>query len=387
MVDFSKAIIFDEPLEGLLSQASRERLLAGKLDPNLKGSKRQTAANIQDSLSLLILFDQLLIPDFTSSLRIPGLEDTDLIRVLPIGNLPWQEPVALDETFLVSRCQAFVKALERASEIRPLVLNRVLMGLDDGDMWSIIARATKISKYEVIEQALDYFLAFYKGDEERLRNNLLFQILPQDVLQMINDDLLESRDDDKVSPGKVLLASFIIAADQIKILHELSQEQQAGIATRKYTGLMPEVKSSDLHADSLNLTRGFCLLRCALHEEGRFFPKIESIEHALRLRKDPNLQSFREQLGLFHSYLSLGDNDAIVKLVEEVKKAQRALQRTKSWDTTLKWVTYLSLPVGFVEPFLIGLPVIGTTMGIFSVVATFGVDQVKKKNEWVLFGR
>src|SRR5215216_4746054 len=157
MVNFNQAVVFDEPLEGLLTQASREHLLVGKVDPNIRGSKRQNPATIQDSLSLLILFDQILIPDFTSSLHIPQLEDAGLIRLLPIKNLPWEEHVTLDEDFLVARRRAFIKALERASQIRPLVLSRVLMGLDKGDMWSIIAKAAKISKYAVIEQALNYF--------------------------------------------------------------------------------------------------------------------------------------------------------------------------------------------------------------------------------------
>src|SRR6266850_4639170 len=144
--------------------------------------------------------------------------------------------------------------------------------------------------------------------------------------------------------------------------------------------------SMSLKPNALDLAKGFCLLRCALHEEGRYFPKIDSIKSALALRKDPHLRALKEQLFLFHSHLPVGDGKTLIQLRREVRKAKDALERTKTWGKRLDWSTYISLPVsvvGLLNPFG---SVIGMFLSILSIWDNKRIKQSRRKNEWVLFG-
>lgn len=138
--------------------------------------------------------------------------------------------------------------------------------------------------------------------------------------------------------------------------------------------------------DSVSAANATLTGAIAFADEGRFMPCIESIQHALLLRKDPHLKAVREQLKLFHSGLLVGDRNAVLEARREIQKALRRLERRSGWDRALRWLTYVSVPVGIAESFVWSLPVAGTSLSVIGVAGTAAWRCIEKENEWVLFG-
>lgn len=385
MITFDKVIVSDTIMENLIGQASKEGLLAVGADPQLEELSRRRSNNTQDLLALLVLFDHLLAPDFSNSFHIPKLEDAGLITFLPAESIPHQIATLQPDAKPEQTATAFKESLDLAETLRPLVLNRVISDFELNTLWSKLAQYLQTTEYEVCSAAMDYIKAFYY-DSRMPEDNLLVRELPKDIRQTIDDDL-GGQHAGLLGPAQLLFSSIILATHQILKLHDLTEQYEAGIATRKYTGLNADFVSADIsRQDPLYLSRGFHLLRCALHEEMSYFPRVDSIEHALYLRKDPNLQSFKEQIRLFHQHLALGDAEATAKLAVEIRSAKRTLARTTTLSAALNWATYISLPVGIVESFLLGAPIVSLPLSILSIATTAGVERAKHKNEWVLFG-
>jgi hypothetical protein len=386
MINFDKVIISDTVTENLIGQASKEGLLAAGADPQLEELSRRRSIDVQDALALLVLFDHLFVPDFSNSFHIPELEDVGLITFLSTESLPHQIASLRSDAEPEQTAAAFEESLDLAEALRPLVLNRVIFDLEPNSLWSILAQYLHTTEYEVCSAALDYIKAFYYHSEMP-ESNLLVRGLPNDIRQTIDADL-GGQHKGMVGPAQLLFSSIVLSTHEIVKLHELTDQYGAGIATKKYTGLNADFVAADVSIkDPLYLTRGFHLLRCALHEEMRYFPRVDSIEHALYLRKDANLQSFKEQIRLFHQHLALGDTEAAVKLAVEVRNARKALATIDTWSAALNWATYISLPVSIIEPLLLGAPLLSLPITILSIATTIGVERARTKNEWVLFGR
>jgi hypothetical protein len=159
-----------------------------------------------------------------------------------------------------------------------------------------------------------------------------------------------------------------------------------GVATEHYGEKFrsePALHGREL--DAIAAANHFLILRAALVDEGRFMPRIEGIKHALLLRKDSYLKAVREQLKLFHSGLIAGDRNAIVEARREIQKARRRLARRSGWDRTLRYLAYLSVPVGVAESLMWSIP-IGTSLSIIGAAGAAASRRMEKKDEWVLFG-
>ena len=190
------------------------------------------------------------------------------------------------------------------------------------------------------------------------------------------------------SPINATLLMAIIFADELAIIQEISASRRVGVATRHYTrasSFTPE-QGGHFSIDPSQVPRSFGLVRSILNEEGHFFPKIESISHALKLRKNPSLRAFRAQLREFHVQLASGDRQAIEEIRKEVKQAKQALERAGKWNLCLRWLTYISLPAGTVEALLGGIPIVGTSLAVLSVAGTAANTHATHKNQWVMFG-
>jgi hypothetical protein len=372
--DFDKVIIADSLKASLLGQASKEGLIGKGSDKNLEKSFRRSRYK-QEALSLLILFDKILLPDFETDFHIPSLEEDDIVNVISMKYKDISDPLA---------------RLERTVPTRPFVLNKLMSKRDD-KFWRFMSNILQVSRRNLYNGALDYFLAYYRNDDVAMRENLLSQILT-DFPIMINESLdkfvVGKFDEDHIDTFIFLYLQATFTAAHVEMYQAISEEYKSGVATYDFTGVAAGWTSTNNYMrEPARLANSFLMLRCALDEEGLFFPRIESIEHALRLRKDPNLRAFREQLLLFHSYFAKGDIEAATKLRREVSKAKAALLRVKQWETGLKFVTYFSLPASIVESLMFGVPIAGTSLSIFSAAATATISKVKNKNEWVLFGR
>ena len=67
MVDFKNVIASDDLATVLLNQASKEKMLEYKGNPELIRLPTRSAKIMQESLSLLILFDRIIIPNYIGS--------------------------------------------------------------------------------------------------------------------------------------------------------------------------------------------------------------------------------------------------------------------------------------------------------------------------------
>jgi hypothetical protein len=384
MVDFKNVIASDDLATVLLNQASKEKMLEYKGNSELIRLPTRSAKIMQESLSLLILFDRIIIPNYIGDIHIPAIEDNGLIEFIS-DNQCFE--IANRHSSSSQYRSGFSGVIEKALPAKEMILNRLIK--DKNEFWGILAKGTRLGRYRLYEAVFDYFFAYYHKDQDGLRSNLLNEMIPNYALKMIRRSLSrDSVDPYKMDPTEMLLTEIMMISSQIRTLQGMSVKYNAGVATRQYTGLTKgETSINKAKHGLIDPARGFFLLRCAIHEEGHFFPRIDSIEHALMLRKDPNLRAFKEQLCLFQAYLSKGDIEATIRLRNEVRKAKRVLEQTRSRQLALKWTTYLSLPINVVETFLLGIPTVGLAMTSFSVMGSWSVDKAKRENEWVLFGR
>ena len=385
-MDFQKVIASDSIRHTLLTVAEKEKLLLASAAQK-HGSLRRDSC-VQDTLSLLVLFDQILLPVGDPSIHIPSLESEGIIRIIDF-DLQSPTPRSANQypQTILPGGEKELTILEPTIDVRPFVLNE-LMALKPTPIEKAMFQRFSLARRKFYDALLDYAIALYRYDVLALYRNPLSELLPDRLLDTINKVLSEHpHEEDKLNWLDTICIIAGITAQEISALQDLSNQLNAGVATKHFatntadwtpvTRLTPEVTS---------MTKSFCLLRLALNEGGKYFPKITSINHALQLRKDANLKSFREQLQLFHSHISSGDKDAVIRIRKEITKARRALERTAMWATQLRWVTYLSLPVGIIESIALGAPIAATTLGVFSATLTAQVQRSKRKNEWVLFG-
>jgi len=386
MVDFKNVIASDYVAMALLKQASKEKMFEYKGPPKFIRLPH-SAKIMQKSLSLLILFDRIIIPDYIGDIHIPAIEDNGLVKFISDDQC---FKIANSQSSL-SQCQSgFSGVIEKALPVKTMILNKLVrLFKDQNEFWEILSKGTRLGKYRLYEAVFDYFFAYYHEDQDGLKKNILNKMIPNYALKMIRRSLSRDFiDPDKMDPTEILLGEIMLISLQIRALQGMSVKYNAGIATKLYTGLAKgETSINKVKHGFIDPTRGFSLLRTAIHEEGRFFPRIDSIKHALMLRKDPNLRAFKEQICLFQEYLSKGDIEATIRLRYEIRKAKCILERTRSWQLALKWTTYLSLPINIVELFVLGTSTIGLPITLFSVMGSWVANKTKRENQWVLFGR
>jgi hypothetical protein len=365
MTVFKSIIFSDWILNDFLGQALREGLIA---DDRELPFRRSRIRNKQKVLSYLILFDDILLPDIYE-IRIPVLEDQKIIKIIPFDIKIYAEPEELWKETLY---------------FRPLILGEVSRLLKED---SLFGKATHFfNRRKVYSDVLEYILGGALGDEQLSRNNVL-TFLPQDDLDKIRFYVSGEGDPpDEINSFRALYAAAIMCMVELRNYISLSLKYRAGIATITYTRSFPgwmNVRKPDLS----KLVNTFHLLKCSMFEEGLYFPRIESIKQAASLRKDPNITAFREQVILFTSSLVKGDKQDAVLLRKEVLKANQALKRAAAWEKNLRLLTYFSLPINLIESFVLGIPLIGTTLSVFLATATKSVEISKSKNKWIIFGR
>jgi hypothetical protein len=218
----------------------------------------------------------------------------------------------------------------------------------------------------------------------------LRKVLPPDLLIHIVKEVLEGPDiqapEIMLSPVYGTFLGGLLSALEIAAIQALSTKLALPVATEYYgEKFRPELALKGKVLDAVAAANQFLILRAAFADEGRFMPRIEGIKHALSLRKDPHLKAVREQLKLFHSGLTTGDRNAVLEARQEIQKARRRLERRSGRDQGLRWLTYLSVPVGIAELF-VGSALIGISLSVIGAAGTAASRRIEKKNEWVLFG-
>lgn len=332
MINFRNVIAYDSIATDIIAQASKEELLIDAKGQKAAYPYRRDTKRLQEALALFVLFDRVLIPndlDITE-FRIPILESENLIEY------PSWEKYAIDKRGRSENGRAaLIRNLQEASNVKALLIKSIVQRQTKDEFWSKTARIVKIPKYQFINAALEYFLAYLMEDQEKLQTNILTELLSDEILSLINSDLSRAAEegvpdaDENWTSGEALLIEIILNVSIIETLQNLSKKYKTGVATKIYKGLSDIHISKISRSDITDISKNFYLLRSIIHENGGYFPRIRGIRHAIDLRKDANLGSFREHVTLFHSYLSKGDIDSIMKIRKEIDRAIRIIERTR----------------------------------------------------------
>jgi hypothetical protein len=393
-MDFSRVLVTDNLAWELFSAAAREELLffrkAATNDDLANLSGRGGAAR-QRALSLLVLFDRLVVHDCSDAFRLPDLENDGIIEVHPTPEVAYDVPPLRTHWRkgpLASRGRPPKKLLQSLSliqRLRPFVVNRILKA-GKIDLFSFLASKMGVSYRRCIELFLDFATAVAQGEMTAILGNTFAKILPRDALTDLTARLFVFDGDFADAPNTAILFA-ILAADQIAGIQALSSKLGLGVATEHYGEIFrPETALRGKELDAIALANRFLTLRAAFAEEGGFLPRMGSLKEALRLRKDPRLQALRRQLAFFHEGLMSGNRAAVSEARREIQGARRSLGRRAVWDKALRWVTYLSVPVGVAEILSGTPPLVGTSIAVVGAAGTVGSRKVEKDNEWALFG-
>jgi len=391
-VDFSRVLVTDRLAWEIFGAAAREKLLFVQKPADQHPRTRSGTAG-QRALSLLILFDHLIIHDFgPGTFRLPDLEKEGIVEIIPAHQFP-DNVSALSTKWRKGRLgsrgrppKQLLQSLSLVQQFRPLVVNRLLKG--QGAFDSLIAEAIGVSRRQYINVFLDYALAYAQGDEATIRDHVLTKVLPNDVLHDLSEELFDfkARGELLSAPNAMLLIA-IAFAEEIAVIQSLSTQLGLGVATDHYGERFrsePALRGKQL--DAVAAAHQFLILRAALADEGRFMPRIEGIKHALALRRDPHLKAVREQLKVFHSGLISGDRSAVREARHEIQQARQRLERRSGWDRALRCLAYISVPVGIAESLIWSVPIAGTALSVIGAAGAATVRRLETKNEWVLFG-
>lgn len=207
------------------------------------------------------------------------------------------------------------------------------------------------------------------------------------LIKYIRKNLTVQAESNFWNPIDVILLGAFHAGALLESYMELSMEHKAGVATFEFLGSSHLWNNCPISQRKLeNIGNDFLLLRTSLHEEMTFFPRIDGISHALRLRKDPNIKAFRKQLSLFQNSIIKGDASDLTLLRREVKSAAQALSKISSSRRKFSWLTYLTIPATALESIFIGLPIISLSISVPAIGFNVYDSVVSEKNKWILFG-
>ena len=267
-----------------------------------------------------------------------------------------------------------LRSLSLIQQLRPFVVNRVSVAVRDLQFFSALARGMRISRKQLVELFLDYVIAVAQGDTAALRGHAFASALPRKFLREMTSGLF--RTDEPLTAPDTAIIYAILAAYQIAEIQAVSARVGLGVATHHYGGVFrSESALAGDKLDAISAAGRFLTLRAAFAEEGGLWPRIDTIKDALALRKDPRLQNVRSQLALLHGGLATGDRDAISEARREIRKARQRLQRRAGWDRALRWVAYLSVPVGVAEVLSGTPPLVGTSIAVIGAAEPPGQER------------
>jgi len=391
-IRFNEVLLADGMAWTLFGLAQQEGLLYTKKGEGFSG-RPPSERDKQAVLSLFVLFDKLIVHDYThdtGTYRFPDLEREGMLEVIAAFESS-ERPVPLESSWKPSKFDPRLKAprshrqsLALVRDYKPLIIDRLMSASATYD--ATIAVKLNISRRVYYSELLDLAIGYVTGNTTLLRTNLIEQKLSRRFLNQIKREFFDFGE--LISPANAILLLSLVFAEEIGVIREISVTRNLGVATRHYSRASKIAFSNNggFTTDATQIPKTFGLVRSVLHEEGHFFPQIENITHALKLRKNPNLRAFKEQLREFHIQLVNGDKEALGKIRKEVKRAKTVLERTGKWDAALRWLTYISLPAGVVEGLLGGAPIAGTSLAVMSAAGAATNARAFKKNQWVMFG-
>jgi hypothetical protein len=341
---------------------------------------------MQRALSLIVLFDRLVIHDFgEGTFRLPDLENEGIVEVIPADWKPGKT-AGLKTQWRKGRLgsrgrppKSLLQSLLLVEKFRPLVINRLLTG--NIDFIDILSDALGMSKRRCVDLFLDYSIGYIQGNETLVRAHILDRVLGDNLKEQL------FAFSDPMSSMNAILLFAVVFSEEIAVIQELASKTDIPVATEHYQEkFLSEPALRGEAVEALVLANRFLIVRAAFATEGHFLPPIDSIKHALRLRKDPHLKAIRSQLRLFNGGVTAGDRNAIAEARKEIQKSTKKLNAKVGWDRALRWLAYASVPAGIAESLLWGGPILGTSLSVLGAAGAAASRRAEKKHEWVLFG-
>src|ERR1035441_444120 len=154
-MDFGKVLVTDRLAWDIFGAAALEKFLFLG-DPSELAPQRRAGMARQRALSLIVLFDRLLIHEFgKGAFRLPDLEKDGIVEIIP-ADQPSVAVPPLETTWrkgeLGSRGRppkGLLRSLSLVQQFRPLVTNRLLTG--SNEFVSIVAEALGLSRRALID--------------------------------------------------------------------------------------------------------------------------------------------------------------------------------------------------------------------------------------------
>lgn len=224
-MDFGRVLVTDRLAWEIFGAAALEKLLflGDPLEP--PPQKRAGFAG-QRALSLIVLFDRLLIHEFGGgTFRLPDLEKEGIVEIIPadqprVGAQPL--PTAWRKGRLSSRGRppkTLLRSLSLVQQFRPLVTNRLLTGRNG--FVSVLSKALGLSRRRLIDTFLDYAIAYIQGRDSFVRGHVFNEALPTDLVNEITEELFDfTAKGERLSPTNALLVFAIAFAEEIAIIRE-----------------------------------------------------------------------------------------------------------------------------------------------------------------------
>lgn len=394
-LDFRRVILTDKIAGALREQARTEGLL--KSNNPEREPVRYSDELCQRALSYIVLFDELILTSSfagedrreTSRWTVPLLEDAGIATAVSVNaSLPVPRP---------GRRGSRADMLRPIHYVRPFLLNRLCRegAIDPIPKYAaVLADGFGLTEKTTYSAMLDYAVAMRERHASEACEAVASRYgIDEGVLELIFTPARQIREEeglkdpsdeeegwDSVEAFTLMMA---LSAQGFRKLLLLSIERQAGIASDSYSGTSEGWHP--LTESALKAARGFSLLRCALHTEGTYLPRIDGIRHALHLRSDPNLKAVKELRRLFHHHTASGDRAAMKELAAEIRRARQRLRWARRGGTALDWVTYFSLPVAAIDA-LAGRPILGVSLAAIGTIGKLTIRRIEEKSKWALFG-
>src|SRR5580698_7050038 len=249
MMDFRRVLVTDGLAWEIFSAASRDQLLFVR-PPGQQGFRKSLGTTTQRALSLIILFERLVIHDFgQGTFRLPDLENEGIVEILPADWKPGTA-VGLRTEWRKGRLgsrgrppKSLLQSLSLVQAFRPLVINRLLGGKID--FIDILSDALNTSKRSAVELFLDFSISYIQGNEDAVRNHILDRVLASGLKEQ-----LFAFADPLCSMNAILLFA-VVFAEEIAVIQALASKTGLPVATEHYQERFlsePAIKGAEMSA-------------------------------------------------------------------------------------------------------------------------------------------
>jgi hypothetical protein len=168
------------------------------------------------------------------------------------------------------------------------------------------------------------------------------------------------------------LRDLAIVSSIVSKVPQIEHEREEGVS-------LPNRLSQEAAIES------FRLFRVTLNKLDWYFPEVNSIPEALRLREDKRISRFRKRIMEFSKGLKSGDSQNLEDMQRAVADSSKALRGLQKANMATRWATYVSLPVTVAES-LFSLLILGPCIAVIGTGAQAVFDYTAIKHDWILFG-